>query len=360
MIRRPPRSTLFPYTTLFRSLLGFLLFRHGVEHVHRRGDVEDLDPVEAHTPVESGLSHVLLHFGVDVLALGQRLVEGELAEHGPQGGPGHLVDGQAEVVDLEQRQFDIGDLAEDGRADLQGDVVLSDHRLLIAGVGELADVDLVHTIGQRHQQVQPGLLNGPELSEPFDHAHTPLLYNFQRRLQKHGDEHHDDDATYHCCGGGGCRSIRSDEHVAYLSSVQCCSPTDVTPITGLCLIGREHHQHTPIDVRHHHGGTHVDGGAREEGYRIPLLATGSDRTRVMPDADRLGHHRRLADHPRDTVQHRQLRFRLRPQLRQGPEQNHAPARLSVRCERASVPCSHYTGSTQGSLRRITRHRQEYD
>src|SRR3712207_7898484 len=27
MIRRPPRSTLFPYTTLFRSLSGFLLWR---------------------------------------------------------------------------------------------------------------------------------------------------------------------------------------------------------------------------------------------------------------------------------------------------------------------------------------------
>src|SRR2546427_5380856 len=27
MIRRPPRSTLFPYTTLFRSLLSFVLSR---------------------------------------------------------------------------------------------------------------------------------------------------------------------------------------------------------------------------------------------------------------------------------------------------------------------------------------------
>src|SRR5258708_15521362 len=26
MIRRPPRSTLFPYTTLFRSLIGSILF----------------------------------------------------------------------------------------------------------------------------------------------------------------------------------------------------------------------------------------------------------------------------------------------------------------------------------------------
>src|SRR3712207_8692614 len=33
MIRRPPRSTLFPYTTLFRSLLG----RRGLLRAQRRG-----------------------------------------------------------------------------------------------------------------------------------------------------------------------------------------------------------------------------------------------------------------------------------------------------------------------------------
>src|SRR5947209_13450194 len=41
MIRRPPRSTLFPYTTLFRSDIGDeeLLAGHfiGVPHVGRRG-----------------------------------------------------------------------------------------------------------------------------------------------------------------------------------------------------------------------------------------------------------------------------------------------------------------------------------
>src|SRR3712207_7740846 len=35
MIRRPPRSTLFPYTTLFRSLFSSDLF-------HQNGDVEPL------------------------------------------------------------------------------------------------------------------------------------------------------------------------------------------------------------------------------------------------------------------------------------------------------------------------------
>src|SRR2546430_17665005 len=33
MIRRPPRSTLFPYTTLFRSLLEMLLPLTGKRHV---------------------------------------------------------------------------------------------------------------------------------------------------------------------------------------------------------------------------------------------------------------------------------------------------------------------------------------
>src|SRR3989454_12603650 len=40
MIRRPPRSTLFPYTTLFRSMIA--------PHIVRRAD---LDPLKALTPV---------------------------------------------------------------------------------------------------------------------------------------------------------------------------------------------------------------------------------------------------------------------------------------------------------------------
>src|SRR2546426_4928736 len=39
MIRRPPRSTLFPYTTLFRSLVE----RLAVEPVQRLGDGHEID-----------------------------------------------------------------------------------------------------------------------------------------------------------------------------------------------------------------------------------------------------------------------------------------------------------------------------
>src|SRR5260370_30020517 len=37
MIRRPPRSTLFPYTTLFRSRLAFACSRLGLELLQRLG-----------------------------------------------------------------------------------------------------------------------------------------------------------------------------------------------------------------------------------------------------------------------------------------------------------------------------------
>src|SRR5258707_2845513 len=48
MIRRPPRSTLFPYTTLFRSLLGL------VDVVRRQDDGDAGDLERAHQ-----LPHVL-------------------------------------------------------------------------------------------------------------------------------------------------------------------------------------------------------------------------------------------------------------------------------------------------------------
>src|SRR3712207_7072310 len=48
MIRRPPRSTLFPYTTLFRSVELPALRRVNRHHAHRRGGGEVLDPLLAH------------------------------------------------------------------------------------------------------------------------------------------------------------------------------------------------------------------------------------------------------------------------------------------------------------------------
>src|SRR5437879_11611440 len=52
MIRLPSRSTLFPYTTLFRSVLGGALMRRMRGRVrHVRGVVEPLDIVEQKDPL---------------------------------------------------------------------------------------------------------------------------------------------------------------------------------------------------------------------------------------------------------------------------------------------------------------------
>src|SRR3990167_810728 len=46
MIRRPPRSTLFPYTTLFRSLMEHPLTTHQCHMVMGRLAMADVDDVE--------------------------------------------------------------------------------------------------------------------------------------------------------------------------------------------------------------------------------------------------------------------------------------------------------------------------
>src|SRR5258707_13111690 len=58
MIRRPPRSTLFPYTTLFRSVVG----REGVVLRQRRARqrVFGRQLVEAEAPFEQRLDRFLL------------------------------------------------------------------------------------------------------------------------------------------------------------------------------------------------------------------------------------------------------------------------------------------------------------
>src|SRR3712207_6909735 len=65
MIRRPPRSTLFPYTTLFRSARSFEVGEIAVEVVRVRPvDVGALPDIE---PVERGV-RLVEHVDADLLA----------------------------------------------------------------------------------------------------------------------------------------------------------------------------------------------------------------------------------------------------------------------------------------------------
>src|SRR5687767_15419690 len=65
MIRRPPRSTLFPYTTLFRSRVGDDLLDVGVQRSHLRRDGR------------RDAAEILRHHGMH----GDRLTPGRSEEH---------------------------------------------------------------------------------------------------------------------------------------------------------------------------------------------------------------------------------------------------------------------------------------
>src|SRR3712207_7484044 len=77
MIRRPPRSTLFPYTTLFRSV-GVRGVRRGAEH---GGVPVRLDDVEA---LAAGHALLVTDGGRQLQRLGRQLAEAGLGRGGRQ------------------------------------------------------------------------------------------------------------------------------------------------------------------------------------------------------------------------------------------------------------------------------------
>src|SRR3712207_8738357 len=60
MIRRPPRSTLFPYTTLFRSVHELRQLGRAEELLERRGNRLGVDQVVRHQRLLLGLAEAFL------------------------------------------------------------------------------------------------------------------------------------------------------------------------------------------------------------------------------------------------------------------------------------------------------------
>src|SRR3712207_7803396 len=83
MIRRPPRSTLFPYTTLFRSDLDL----HERQQTVERGPLEQVRPGQVGVPDDVAVLLVVALAGPDlardeVLRVGRPVVEvGRSEEH---------------------------------------------------------------------------------------------------------------------------------------------------------------------------------------------------------------------------------------------------------------------------------------
>src|SRR2546428_1049929 len=92
MIRRPPRSTLFPYTTLFRSDgVGELV---AAEHDRRRGHRAEHRAPDLHAvrPVVAVADHVEQRLTARVLRLGVSLaLRAARGLHPIRSGPRHLL-----------------------------------------------------------------------------------------------------------------------------------------------------------------------------------------------------------------------------------------------------------------------------
>src|SRR3989454_12692548 len=103
MIRRPPRSTLFPYTTLFRSLagvrLGIALGDRPLERRRERGAAAQLPEEVAEGPRRAALD--LRHPVARLHKLLVRIDDGQAVAHGrleQQAAAGRLRGGAERVV----------------------------------------------------------------------------------------------------------------------------------------------------------------------------------------------------------------------------------------------------------------------
>src|SRR5256886_8810925 len=119
MIRRPPRSTLFPYTTLFRSVVSMSAVVSGVEKMLRRVIGEDvdlatrLDPDVGSVQADVGqLEQVLMNLAVnarDAMPTGGKLtIETANAEHDPDYAREHEAAAVQRVVMLAVSDTGIG------------------------------------------------------------------------------------------------------------------------------------------------------------------------------------------------------------------------------------------------------------
>ena len=190
-------------------LVGLLLERQRLEDLRRRGDLDDLDPVDPDPPLVGHGLHLLLDVDVDPLALRQRLVERQRADDRAERGARQRVDGDIEVRDREERLLGVDDLGEDRGVDRDDDVVLGDHFLAIARARVLAHVDRHELVDERRDDRQSRLMDRPELAEPRGHADEALLDEVDRVAQQvegeqdeqDRDDERDDEREQGCVHG---------------------------------------------------------------------------------------------------------------------------------------------------------------
>ncbi len=180
--------------------LGLHLPGHGVGDVGRRLQVLDLDPRHLDAPGAGRLVDHGQQAGIDVLAVGQHLVQLHRADHGAQIGHGKLGDRAREVGDAVGGRRGVHHLDEDDGVDLHADVVLGDHLLLRHRQHLLHHADApAHRLHERGQDGEAGLEGARVAAEALHRVFEALRHGLDRRKRDHQgqrQQNHYDDAKH--------------------------------------------------------------------------------------------------------------------------------------------------------------------
>ena len=176
--------------------LGLGLPGHRPLHAVGQLDVLELDQGHLDTPVDGGDVEDLADVEVDPVGLGQRLVQGVLADDLAQRGLGDLVDRGVDVLDRDDRLHRVDDPEVGDRRHVDADVVAGDDALRLDRHRDDPQRHPVQHVDERDDEPQPGLAYAEHPAEPEQHALLVLLddpHRHRQHQQQHDDDNNDDD-----------------------------------------------------------------------------------------------------------------------------------------------------------------------
>ena len=173
--------------------LGLGLTGHGPLHALRQLDVLDLDDRDLDAPRLRLLVDDALQDLVDLVALGEQLVERVLTEHGAQGGLRDLARAHEVVLDRDDGRARIDDAEVDDGRDTYGDVVLGDDVLRGHLQRHDPQVDAHDPVDHGDQQEETRSGGAAlEPSETEDHTSLVLAQHLDGRREHEHEQHEQD------------------------------------------------------------------------------------------------------------------------------------------------------------------------
>ena len=156
-------------------------------------DVLELDQGDLDAPFDGGDVEDLADVEVDLVGLGQGLVQGVLADDLAQRGLGDLVDRGVDVLDRDDRLHRVDDPEVGDRGDVDADVVAGDDALGLDRHRDDPQRHPVQHVDERDDQPEPGLARAEHPAEPEQHPLLVLLDDLGRHREAQQEQHHDDD-----------------------------------------------------------------------------------------------------------------------------------------------------------------------